>query len=180
VQVSFRRLEREDFALLSDWFASPHVEPWWREEYDLASIEQHYGPSIDGLDPTELFIVEADGQPVGFVLRYLLDDNPEWQGSLAPAGTYPDAAGIDYVIGKKTMTGHGFGPLMIDEFVAQTWEHYPGTSEVVVAVQQANTRSWRALEKAGFERTWAGMVISDDPSDDGPSYIYVRRRPQPA
>jgi aminoglycoside 6'-N-acetyltransferase len=176
VGVSFRRLERADFALLSDWFARPHVEPWWREEHDLASIEQHYGPSVDGADPTELFIVENDGQPVGFAQRYLFDDNPGWLSSLAPAGTYAEAAGIDYLIGEETMTGRGFGPLMINEFVEQTWQRYPGTGQVVVAVQQANRRSWRALEKAGFERTWAGTVTSDDPSDCGPSYVYVRRR----
>jgi aminoglycoside 6'-N-acetyltransferase len=177
VEVSFRRLEREDFALLSDWFARPHVEPWWREEYDLASIEQHYGPGVDGVDPTELFIVEKNGQPVGFAQRYLFDDNPEWRRSLAPAGTYVYAAGIDYLVGEETMTGHGFGPLMIREFVEQTWRRYPGISQVVVAVQQANRRSWRALEKAGFEREWAGTVCSDDPTDNGPSYVYVHRRP---
>ena len=47
---------------------------------------------------------------------------------------------------------------------------------IVAAVQQGNRRSWRALEKAGFSRTWAGQLESDDPSDAGPSYVYVRAR----
>jgi aminoglycoside 6'-N-acetyltransferase len=179
VEVSFRRLERKDFALLSDWFARPHVEPWWREQYDLVSIEQRYGPSIDGVDRTELFIVETGGQPVGFAQRYLFDDNPGWERSLAPAGMHPGSVGIDYLIGEETMTGRGIGPLIIRRFVEQTWERYPGMSQVVVAVPQANRRSWRALEKAGFERTWAGDISSDDPSDNGASYVYVQRRPPP-
>ena len=45
-----------------------------------------------------------------------------------------------------------------------------------VAVQQANHRSWRALEKAGYDRVFEGMIESDDPSDAGPSYVYVRAR----
>jgi aminoglycoside 6'-N-acetyltransferase len=46
-----------------------------------------------------------------------------------------------------------------------------------VAVQQENPASWRALEGAGFQRVWAGMLDSDDPSDQGPSYLYSMRRP---
>ena len=84
--LSFRRLQRDDFMLLSDWFSKPHVEPWWREEYDLESIGRRYGPAVDGHDPTEMFIVEDDGRPVGFTQVYLLDDNPAWKRSLEPRG----------------------------------------------------------------------------------------------
>jgi hypothetical protein len=51
--------------LLSDWFSRPHVGPWWREAYDLGSIEENYGPSVDGLDPTELFVMDTGGSPIG-------------------------------------------------------------------------------------------------------------------
>ena len=30
----------------------------------------------------------------------------------------------------------------------------------------------RALEKAGYQRCWAGELESDDPSDEGPMYLY--------
>src|SRR5579862_1355436 len=101
MKLSFRRLQRDDFRLLSLWFSQSHVEPWWREAYDLESIERHYGPAVDGADPTALFIVEVDGEPVGFAQLYLLDDNPDWKRSLAPAGVFEDAAGIDYLIGQE-------------------------------------------------------------------------------
>jgi hypothetical protein len=32
-------------------------------------------------------------------------------------------------------------------------------------------------EGAAFLRTWAGVLGSDDPVDQGPHYLYVRRRP---
>jgi aminoglycoside 6'-N-acetyltransferase len=177
--LSFRPLQRGDFSLLSLWFSQPHVEPWWREDYDLESIERHYGPSIDGDDPTELFIVEDDGRPVGFAQVYLLDDNPGWKRSLEPAGTFEGAAGIDYLIGEEAVTGHGLGPRMIDALVQKAWASHAGVELVVAAVQQANRRSWRALEKVGFRRVWAGEIVSDDPSDRGPNFIYVRERSGP-
>jgi len=57
-----------------------------------------------------------------------------------------------------------------------TFERYADVERMGVAVQQANHRSWRALEKAGYERVFAGMIESNDPSDAGPSYVYVRLR----
>ena len=65
---------------------------------------------------------------------------------------------------------------MIELFTASTFDRYPGVGAVVVDVQQANRPSWRALEKAGFHRVFAGTIDSDDPSDAGPAYVYVRRR----
>jgi hypothetical protein len=41
---------------------------------------------------------------------------------------------------------------------------------------QDNTASWRALEKAR-RRRWAVELASDDPSDEGPMYLYHRERP---
>ena len=65
---------------------------------------------------------------------------------------------------------------MIDAFVDLTWDRYPDISAVVAAVDQGNEASWRALEGAAFLRTWAGVLDSDDPGDQGPHYLYVRRR----
>ena len=68
---------------------------------------------------------------------------------------------------------------MIDGLVEETWASHAGVQLVVAAVQQANRRSWRALEKVGFRRVWAGEIVSDDPSDEGPNYVYVRQRSGP-
>jgi aminoglycoside 6'-N-acetyltransferase len=176
VRVAFRALRRGDFALLSQWLAAPHVQPWWREDPDAAAVEARYGPMVDGVDPTEAFVVEGDGEPVGFLQRYRIDDDPNWVRALAPAAPPAPAAGIDYLIGVETLTGQGLGAELIERLVADTWERHPDVVAIVVAVQQDNRRSWRALEKAGFERTWAGLLDSDDASDEGPSYVYVRCR----
>ncbi len=174
--LSFRMLARQDFALLSEWLATPHVRTWWREESAPEAIEARYGPAVDGTDPTECFIVERAGRPIGFVQRYLLGDNPQWQRSLGVAGTPGDGAGIDYFIGWENQIGLGLGPQIIDTFVEDTWTRYADVPAIVVNVSQDNRRSWRALEKAGFLRAWSGTLASDDPSDAGLNHVYVRHR----
>jgi aminoglycoside 6'-N-acetyltransferase len=174
--LSFRSIDRQDFSLLSRWLASPHVATWWREESDAAAVEARYGPVVDGSDRTECFIVEDDGQPIGFIQRYLLADNPDWRRSLSVAGTPDEAAGMDYFIGEVTLMGKGLGPKIIDRFVAETWSRYPDITAIVVDVASPNRRSWRALEKAGFERVWTGELESDHPSDEGPVHIYAAVR----
>lgn len=76
-----------------------------------------------------------------------------------------------------TVVGRGVGPEIIGQFIDDTWRQLPDVSTIAVSVQQANRQSWRALEKAGFRRAWEGMLESDDPSDAGPSYIYLRHHP---
>ena len=174
--LHFRRLMRSDFPLLSEWFARDHVRPWWREPSDLASIEERYGASIDHEDPTEIFIVVAGDEPIGLIQRYLIDDNPDWKRALRAAEIPAASVGIDYLIGAEDYAGRGVGPQIIDRFAEDIWRRYPGASAITVAIRQENRRSWRAIEKSGFERIWAGELDSDDPSDEGPNYVYVRNR----
>jgi len=170
-EIAFRPLERSDFHLLADWLGRPHVATWWREASDLPAVEAAYGPLVDGPDRTEGFIAVRDGQPLAFLQRYRLDDNPEWQQAIAVAPGLGDVIGIgiDYLIGDEAMTGHGLGRQMIAAFVNLSWARYPDITAVVVAVDQDNGASWRALEGAGFLRTWAGVVNSGDLSDRDPA-----------
>jgi aminoglycoside 6'-N-acetyltransferase len=179
VDLTFRPLVRADLPLLGHWIAAPHVQPWWREPGDLASVEAGYGPAIDGPDPTELFVVHLDGRPIGFIQRCLLRDNSDYREALSRAGTDPDAATIDYLIGDPALVGIGLGTRLIEAFVADTWVRHPDVDSVVVAVQQDNIASWRVLEKAGFRRRWSGVVDSGHPSDDGDSHVYDLRRAAP-
>jgi aminoglycoside 6'-N-acetyltransferase len=176
--ISFRPLGRDDFPTLSAWLSRPHVQEWWREEFAAGALEARYGPVVDRTDPTECFVVEHAGSPTGFVQRYLFLDNPEWQNTLAAAGAPADGAGIDFLIGDVAHVGVGMGPKMINQFVETTWPRYPHVPAIVVNVSAENRRSWRALEKAGFVRFWSGLLVSDDPSDQGLNHIYLRRRPE--
>jgi aminoglycoside 6'-N-acetyltransferase len=183
--VALRPMTRSDFPALLGWLRAPHVEawfPWVHGDGDTATvdppaaIEAEYGPCIDGADPTELFVIEVDGRPVGFLQRYRISANPEWAAALRVAVDLVCAVGIDYAIGDVEATGRGVGTAAIGQLVDDTFARFPDVDGVVVAMQQANRASWRALEKGGFERRWAGLLDSPDPSDAGPSYVYVLPR----
>jgi aminoglycoside 6'-N-acetyltransferase len=182
VALRLRPLADQDLVRLAGWLAAPHVAPWWREPSDLASVRAAYRPLVDGTDPTEGLVVEVDGEPVGFAQRYRVAADPGWCRAVT-VGVGPVAArsvGIDYLIGEEPWTGRGLGRTLIADLVAGTWSGYPEAAAVLVAVDQGNHRSWRALQAAGLRRVWAGRLDSDDPSDAGPSYLYRVDRPGPA
>jgi aminoglycoside 6'-N-acetyltransferase len=176
-QLSFLPLRRDDFSLLSKWFSLPHVQTWWREDAALGAIASRYGPSVDGTDPTECFIVQRCGVPIGFAQRYRLVDNLSWQKSLAESGCPADSAGIDYLIGELEWIGRGVGPQLIAQLTEMVLRDLSDASAVVASVQKQNKRSWRALEKSSYMRIWSGWIVSDDPSDEGESHVYIYRRP---
>jgi aminoglycoside 6'-N-acetyltransferase len=177
-QIGFRPVREEDLPRVAGWLGQPHVAKWWCEPSELAQVREKYLPCIDGRDPTELFLIEADGEPVGFIQRYLMSDNPEWVRSLAATGAEDAArsAGIDYLIGDVALTRKGIGSAAIKEFTELTLRRYPEAVSLLVDVSQDNVASWRALEHAGYTRCWAGEIESPEPSDEGPSYLYRKRR----
>jgi aminoglycoside 6'-N-acetyltransferase len=166
-------MQRDDLPLLARWLQQPHVSEWWRDEpRGLPGVEAKYGPCIGGPDPTELFVVEADGRAVGMAQCYRIADEPEWARVFDGIVEVSDASGIDYLIGDPDATGRGVGTATIAAMVALVFGR-PLAACIVVTVQQANVASWRALERAGFRRVWAGELDSPDPSDAGDEYVYV-------
>jgi aminoglycoside 6'-N-acetyltransferase len=171
--VTTRPLTGTDLVQVSRWLAQPHVAQWWQDPADLESVRQEYLPSIEGDDPTEVFVIEVAGRPAGLIQRYLIDDEPAWARAVQATGAVTGcAAGIDYLIGEPDLTGHGYGTIAIAAFTALTWPRYPEADTVIAAPQQANVPSWRALERAGYTRWWTGQLDSDDPGDAGPAYLY--------
>ena len=176
--LTVRPLTRDDLPQLSRWLAEPHVAEWWRDPSDLASVEASYVPCIDGTDPAEAFVIEAEGRAAGLIERYLVADDPEWDHAMQATGAVTGgAAGIDYLIGEPGLTGRGYGTAAIGLFTTLTFRRYPQADAIVAAPQQANVGSWRALERAGYRRWWGGRLESSDPSDAGPAYLYGVRRP---
>src|SRR5665811_1315042 len=138
MSVGFRPLRREDFPLVFLWLAAPHVSEWWRQPHDADAVESEYGPVVDGSDPTEVFVVEADGHDIGLIQRYRLDDDPQWDEMLSVGSSPRPALGIDYLIGEESQIGHGLGHRIISGFVDGSWDRHPDARAVVVAVQQGN------------------------------------------
>jgi RimJ/RimL family protein N-acetyltransferase len=168
-ELELRPLARDDFPLVVDWLAQPHVGAWWGAPLDLAGVEKEYGPCIDRTDPTEVFICSDGTQPMGLVQIYRLADHPEYERAVG----VDEAAGIDLLIGDLTRCGHGAGPRIIGRAAAMSWEHYPEVRWAMAGPSVRNTRSHRAFEKAGFRAVRRVAV----PNEEDDELIFVCPRP---
>jgi aminoglycoside 6'-N-acetyltransferase len=178
VAVSFRPLERGDLSLLGVWLAEPLVARWWHHDHRPAAVERDFGPSIDGSEPTEVYIATACERPFGLIQRYRVDDDGKWLEELSRVWPVPEGAlSIDYLIGEREFRGRGLGTLMVATFVELGWRRHPGARDVVVPVSVGNRASWRTLERAGFRRVAAGELTPDNPRDSREHFVYNRRRP---
>jgi hypothetical protein len=43
------------------------VRRWWRDAKTLEQVEDEYAPSIEGSEPTRVFLIELDGKPAGMI-----------------------------------------------------------------------------------------------------------------
>ena len=101
--VVLRPMTRGDLPLVTRWRQAPHVHRWWQSDGEPTeeNVAAQYGPDIDGMTPTRIWVVEANGRSVGFVQDYRLADYPEY-ALLTPD---PKAIGVDYAIGDEQWLG---------------------------------------------------------------------------
>ena len=176
--VTFRALTEADFDQLAEWLGSDHVRAWWRDPEAPSKVPERYGPCVRGEVPTEVFVVVSDGDDVGIIQRYRIEDHPAWFESVAGTGLDPaQAAGIDYLIGDEQAIGRGLGTEMIRDFSDMLFAELGDVALIVVAPHVENAASRRVLEKADYERCWSGLLESDDPADAFEAAIFVMTRP---
>lgn len=153
--------------MLGTWLAAPHVREWWNHDPSPEAVERDFGGAIDGAEPGEDWMAELDGRPIGLVQYSRFRDYPDYTVEIAPVYPVDDgAASIDYLVGDPDMVGRGAGSAMITAFVSFVWTHDPTTTSLVVPVNSANERSWRALLRAGFRLVARGELDPDNPIHD--------------
>jgi aminoglycoside 6'-N-acetyltransferase len=125
--------------LLAAWLSQPHVARWWGDAVAvLAEIRAH--------PVATAAIIEADGQPVG----YLCWQTPS-RAELTAAGLADlpaDLVDIDLMIGLADRLGCGIGPQALAQLCLRLQDQ--GASTVGLGTATANRRALRAFEKAGF------------------------------
>ena len=164
---TFRRLTRDDFDLLARWLAEPHVHEWWDHSTTPTALDNDFGPTADGEEPAEDYIALLDGDPVGVVQYCHFVDFPEYVDEMQDVYPVGDGAvSIDYLIGDPDRVGRGVGTAMIAAFVERIWARDERATHVVVPVNSANERSWRALIGAGFRLVARGDLAPDSPHHD--------------
>ena len=142
--IAFEPLRREHLPLLRDWLGREHVRRWWRDDGESLG---HAEDALSGRDPTQYFLIVLDERPIGMIETYLVADNPDWGATI---GEGEGAAGVDLLIGEEEAVGRGLGPQVLAQFAREVVFARPETQACVATVEEANRRSWRAFEKAGF------------------------------
>ena len=151
--VTLRAMTRGDLVDVGRWRRSEHVRRWWVSDGDPTpeAVEDRYGPRIDGLTPTRMWVVELNGRSVGFVQDYRIGDYPEY----AVLGPDPQAIGVDYLIGEPAWVGRGVGVRMLWAWMQRARHRFPGAETFFAAPDHRNKASLRVLAKAGFtEGLW--------------------------
>ncbi|GAA1753249.1 GNAT family N-acetyltransferase [Streptomonospora arabica] len=175
---TWRRIGPQDFPLLCEWLAQPHVSRWWNHETSAEAVARDFGPAARGKEPSQDWLALLGGDPVGLVQRSRPADYPEELASLSAITAVPEGTVvIDYLIGPPDRVGRGIGTRMIRAFVEKTWHDCPEAPAVMVAVVAANTASWRALENAGLQRVASGAMEPDNPLDEPLHHVYRIDRP---
>jgi aminoglycoside 6'-N-acetyltransferase len=166
--IEFRSLTEDDLPLLRDWLGRDHVRRWWREPIEQQLTETR--AAMEGREPTDHYLIVLDGRPVGMIQTYLASSDPDWNAIVqAEAGV----AGVDLLIGEEALIGAGFGPRVLAEFARRIVFANPATPACVATVEEANRRSWRAFEKAGFRH------VRDVEEDGLPHHLLRLDRPEP-
>jgi len=143
--IRFRPLEDTDLPQVEAWLRTEHVAQWWRDPLEIA-VEKREA-ALAGRGEVEHFVILENDRPVGMIQTYRVGDYPKW-GELV--GAEPEAAGVDLFVGEPDAVGRGLGPEILREFTCAVIFVRAETSAVVATVEEANRRSWRAFEKAGF------------------------------
>jgi aminoglycoside 6'-N-acetyltransferase len=139
--IEFRPLSEDDLPVLQEWLRRDHVARWWRD--DIGESLAEYRAAIEGREPTDHYMIVVDGRDVGMIQTYLVSDYPDWE-EVVQVG--PGVAGVDILIGEEDLIGQGLGPQILAAFTRGVVT----AAAVIATVEEANRRSWRAFEKAGF------------------------------
>lgn len=159
-RVTVRAMTRGDLPAVTRWRQSEHVARWWSSDGEPTPerVEARYGPRIDGMSPTRMWVAEVNGRSVGFLQDYRIGDYPEY----AVLGPDPEAIGVDYALSEE-WSGRGLGARVLWAWMLRTRHRLPAVTTYFAAPDHRNTASLRMLAKAGFV---PGLWF-DEPREDG-------------
>jgi aminoglycoside 6'-N-acetyltransferase len=127
-----RPATERDVELLVHWHADPEVSRYWDDE-TFTSDEMRARLAREDVDS---YLVEADGEPIGYIQAWWDDDEPR-------------RGGIDMFL-VPSARGRGLGPdaarALTEQLLASGW------TRVTVDPYVSNERAIRAWRNAGFVR----------------------------
>jgi aminoglycoside 6'-N-acetyltransferase len=149
--ILIRRMEdsEKDYQYILKWFTNPEILQFYEgrdQVFTLERIIQKYSPRILGLDYVIPCIIEYDGEPIGYIQFYPLEEEARLEyGYSKELLIY----GIDVFIGNTDYQNKGLGVLAITtlmEYIIQTIK----AEVIVIDPIHSNKRAIRCYEKCGF------------------------------
>lgn len=171
-RIELRTLTRADYPTIARWRRDRAWRTWWGPARTEDELEEDYGPTIDGQEPTVMAIavlLEPGRAPrdIGLVEHYRIADHPEWDAQI----DIPGAAGVDYGIGDPADRGRGLGTELLVTLVDEAFDAYPDCTCVVAAPKSANRASCGVLEAIGMSLVRTTHLTGEWP-EEGDSSIY--------
>lgn len=142
-KIDLRPIDEKDLPLLKEWLYLPHVAKWYHDPLDwINEVENRHGEFAF----LHHFIVEINGNPVGFCQYYAYERSGEdWHGDTETQGTYS----IDYMIGDTQYIGKGFGKAIVHKLIEKIAKEY-GVKRIIVQPDPENAASFNTLLSCGF------------------------------
>lgn len=163
---TFRPLAPSDLPMLHQWLQRPHVAEWWSHPCTIEDVESDYLPVALGESTTRAYIVEFDGQPVGFIQAYLVPGSGDgwWEQE-----TDPGARGIDQFLCNAEQLNRGLGSAMVAAFTDLLLSD-PQVTKVQTDPSPDNQRAIRSYKRAGYE------ALREVDTPDGRALLMIKQR----
>jgi aminoglycoside 6'-N-acetyltransferase len=157
----FEKLTLADLPLMTRWLNEPVVNYWFgRKPYTLEMVHEEYLPVITGEEPTLSMLIYAAQQPIGYIQSYRFADFPEHDQHV---GAGENSAGIDLFIGEENFRHHGFGAVILQQFIRENVFDKKENERCFVDPEPENLSAIRMYEKCGFHY-WRTLHVPGQPS----------------
>jgi len=146
--LTVRELEKGDEALLVAWLSNPALLKFYEgrdRPHNLAMVREHFYNDEDVVR----CIVEYQGEPVGYIQFYLLDQDELVEYGYA--GLDQVIYGTDQFIGEIGMWNHGIGAKMVRSMIKYLAEEKKA-NRVVMDPHVKNGRAIACYEKCGLKK----------------------------
>jgi len=150
------------------------VRRWWNDDPEERDYPEgtlaEWRSAIRGEDPTDMYMINMDGRPIGVMQSYRVDSYPDY---VAQLGTLPAPAfSLDVFIGEPDVIGKGHGVGLIRAFLPLAFDRY-GVDYCVIGPSRSNVSAIRSYEKAGFR--YLKDYREDDTIDPPHMLLDIRR-----
>ena len=163
--ISFKTLEFKDIPLLYKWLNTDLVKEWYgKKDVSLAEVNEKYSKYITKEKPTDAYIIQIDGNDVGYIQTYMIKDYPDYDKYVQ---ANEGSAGLDLYIGEPNYIHKSYGKYIISKFLNDIIFANPSVSDCILGPEPSNLVAIKTYSKVGFIYIKTIQV----PDENTPEYL---------